>query len=169
MKSMGILSVFMMLFVAFAVQAQPSAIKIDQRQLVEYPKDAREEFLENMRDHLVALADIVTALATRNYIEAANIASSRLGMESRGADGCRPMKSHSSMDMMRMHSQPDSMALMMPGDMKKLGQRMHRFADEFAEAARNNTDLQHDDVAVLAALGKLVQACSDCHSKFRIR
>ena len=58
------------------------AMAEDHRTPVKFPPQLRAHTLINMRDHLLALAQIQDALAAGAYDEAASIAEQRLGMSS---------------------------------------------------------------------------------------
>ena len=52
-----------------------------------FPPQLRDHTLSNMRDHLLALAEIQDQLARQRYDKAAEIAEQRLGMSSLGLHG----------------------------------------------------------------------------------
>jgi hypothetical protein len=151
-----------------------SVINSDSRQLLNYPPDVRAHALANMRRHLQALAEIMDAFAKAKYAEAAEIADTRLGMDSPGAAGCRPDTMKMDMKTMPMlMSESDhlnhQMALLMPEKMRELGQNMHRSANEFAVKARD-ADKDSKNVTVAAvALAKIAQQCVACHESYRMQ
>ena len=100
--------------------------------------------LGNMRDHLVAINEILTYLATDELEKAADVAESRLGFSSFESHGA----SH--------------IAKFMPEDMAATGTAMHRAASQFARVAQEGE--------VLPAYKKLkdiTAACTACHAAYR--
>ncbi len=145
--------------------AQPSA---DERQLVNYPPEVKAHALTNMRGHLQTLSAIMDALSKARYSEAADLADTRLGMNSEGAAGCRVDEPHNMSTMASQAEHMDHMmAQYMPEDMRKLGQTMHRSANDFATVARSAAK-SGDGSAPLAALGKVMENCAACHARYRL-
>ncbi len=141
----------------------------DARQKVDYPDEVKAKFLANMRDHLESLADIAEALSQAQYARAADIADTELGMNSQGATACRPSAQGKSMHpMMDGAGQDHLMAQRMPAEMRKLGQNMHRAANEFAEVARKAEQPSGSPAAASAALGNVIKQCTICHAAFRV-
>ena len=105
--------------------------------------------LANMRDHLLALAQIQESLASGAYDRAAQTAEQRLGMSSLQAHGA-----HES-------------SRFMPEGMRSLGTSMHRSASRFALEAQNSA-ATGDLKPALAALAQLTQACVACHAGYRL-
>ncbi len=128
-------------------EAQPPA---DTRVLVRFPEAMRLHTIGNMRDHLLALEEVSTALARGAYDEAAGVAESRLGMSSLEAHGA----SH--------------VAPFMPRGMQEAGERMHREASRFALEAQN-ANATGDVRPALAALGGVMRQCVACHSAYRLQ
>ncbi len=122
----------------------------DMRQFVKFPDDMRVGTLANMRDHLLALSQIQSALATEKYADAADIAENRLGMSS-----------------LKLHGAHDA-AKFMPQGMQETGTLMHRTASRFAIQAQNAA-ATGDAKPALAELGQLTQACVACHAGYRIQ
>lgn len=118
----------------------------DTRQLVELPEMMQQHMLSNMRDHLVAINEIITSLANEELAKAAEVAESRLGMSS--------LQSHGA----------GHMAKFMPEGMRQAGTNMHRAASRFAITA------QEGEVRpAYKALSELTSACVACHAGYRIR
>ncbi len=116
----------------------------DVRQLVKFPDMMRTHMLGNMRDHLVALNEILTYLAADELEKAAEVAEWRLGFSS--------LKSHGA----------SHMAKFMPEEMAAAGTAMHRAASQFARVAQEGE--------VLPAYKKLkdvTAACIACHARYR--
>ncbi len=125
----------------------------DQRELIELPAPMQDHMMANMRDHLLALNEILGHLADGNAGEAAQVAEKRLGVSSLDSHGA----SH--------------MAPFMPEPMRQFGTQMHRFASQFAIAA---TEAEVEDTAasqrrIYAALRDITTNCNACHSAYKIR
>jgi hypothetical protein len=118
----------------------------DEREFVELPAMMQEHMLSNMRDHLVALSEILAKLAAGELEAAAQIAEFRLGMSSLESHGA----SH--------------MAKFMPEGMRSAGTNMHRAASRFAVKAQEGEVLPAYKV-----LSEVTAACVACHSAYRIR
>jgi hypothetical protein len=99
---------------------------------------------ENMRDHLVAVQEIVSSAGSSDF-EGVSRAAERLG---------------SSPQMAQMCSHWGAGA---PGFTEQ-ALAFHRTADEIGAAARDR-----DQARVLAALGKTLSACTGCHATFKQR
>jgi hypothetical protein len=122
----------------------------DAREQVEFPTALREHELANMRDHLLSLQQIQEALAKGGFDKAADIAESRLGMNS-----------------LKLHGAHE-VAPYMPRGMQELGEAMHRSASRFALAA-TDASATGDVRPALAALSQLTQQCVACHAAYRLR
>lgn len=118
----------------------------DSRQFVELPDMMQQHMMANMRDHLVALNEILVNMANDNLDEAADIAEFRLGMSSMKAHGAHHM------------------AKFMPEGMCQAGTNMHRAASRFALKAHEG-----DALSAYKALSEMTSACVACHSGYRIR
>ena len=118
----------------------------DGRVMVELPAKMQEHMLSNMRDHLMALNDILTSMAKNELEKAADIAEHRLGMSSLDSHGA----SH--------------LAKFMPEGMRKAGTSMHKAASRFALKAQEGEILP-----AYRALAEVSAACVACHSGYRIR
>ncbi|MFC3676107.1 hypothetical protein [Ferrovibrio xuzhouensis] len=122
----------------------------DERQLVTYPEALRIRTLANMRNHLLALSEIQEALATSDFDKAADIAESRLGMNSLSLHGAHEV------------------APFMPEGMQLAGTAMHHAASRFALAAKD-AGVTGDMKSALSALAMTTQACTACHSAYRLQ
>ena len=125
----------------------------DSRQMVKLPPMMQDHMLANMRDHLVALDEMLGELSTGNVDKASEIAEKRLGMSSMGLHGAAHM------------------GKFMPKEMGMIGTNMHRAASRFVVVARNaelepGTDAQHK---VYKALQEITTNCNACHQGYRIR
>jgi len=125
--------------------AQPA----DSRLPVRFPEPLRTHTLANMRDHLMALGEIQTALARADFDAAAEIAEKRLGMSSLGLHGAHEV------------------ARYMPKAMQDAGTAMHRSASQFAVVAKD-ASVTGDLKAAVGALARVNQTCVGCHAGFRL-
>lgn len=133
-----------------AAHGQPSTAPEDLRVLVNFPDAMRTHTLANMRDHLLALAEIQDALGRGAFDQAGAIAEKRLGMSS--------LQSHGAHDV----------AKIMPPGMQAAGTAMHRSASQFAAVAQD-ASVTGDLKATLAALAKVSNTCVACHAGYRIQ
>ncbi len=118
----------------------------DARRLVQLPEMMQQHMMSNMRDHLVAINEILINMANGDFEEAAEIAEHQLGMSSLESHGA----SH--------------MAKFMPEGMRQAGTLMHKAASRFA------LKVQEEDVLpAYNALSEVTSACVACHSGYRIR
>ena len=118
----------------------------DTRQLVQLPEMMQQHMLSSMRDHLVAINELLIMMANGDLEEAAEIAEYRLGMSS--------LESHGAAHM----------AKFMPEGMRQAGTSMHRAASRLALKAQEG-----DILPAYNALSEVTSACVACHSGFRIR
>ena len=118
----------------------------DSRQLVKLPEMMQQHMMSNMRDHLVAINEILINMANDKLEQAAEIAESRLGMSS-----------------LKLHG-ASHMAKFMPEGMQKVGTSMHSAASRFALKAQEGEVLP-----AYSALSDVTSACVACHSGYRIR
>lgn len=126
------------------------AMAADPRVMVQFPEMLRTHTLANMRDHLLALAEIQDHLARGAYDKASDIAEQRLGMSSLGLHGAHDV------------------APFMPPGMQAAGAAMHRSASQFAIVAKDSS-VTGDLKASLAALAEVSQTCVACHAAYRIQ
>ncbi len=131
------------LFVAGAPAAD------DMRRAVTMPDMMQAHMRANMRDHLLAISEIQSALATGEYDRAADIAEQRLGMTSLEVHGARHM------------------AGMMPEGMQAIGTSMHHAASRFAIAAQD-VATSDDLPRALGALAEVTRQCVACHADYRL-
>jgi len=99
---------------------------------------------QNMRDHLVAVQEIILALATEDY-PAIEKAAGRIGFSEQMGQMCSHMGAGA------------------PG-FTDVALTFHHTADTITAAAK-----QRDRVAVTRALGATLQTCTGCHATFRQR
>lgn len=122
----------------------------DARVLVKFPEHLRVHTIANMRDHLLALAEIQEALARGSYDEAGKIAEDRLGMSSLPVHGAHEVAKY------------------MPQGMQDAGTAMHRGASRFALELQH-TAITRDLKPALAALAETTRACVACHAGYRLQ
>ena len=119
------------------------------RVAVRFPEPMRAHMLANMRDHLLALAEIQDRLARGAFDQASDIAEQRLGMSSLGLHGAHEV------------------AAFMPQGMQDAGTAMHRSASRFALVARD-ASVTGDLKSALSALATVSRTCVACHAAYRL-
>ncbi len=129
---------FSLVFASNAISAE------DKRELVKMPQMMQEHQLANMRDHLMAINEILMNMGNNELDKAAKIAETRLGMSSLSSHGA----SH--------------MANMMPKGMQEIGTNMHKAASRFALRAEEG-----DRLVAYKALQEITAACVACHAGYR--
>ncbi len=137
----------------FTVAGETVAAAGDQRQMVELPPMMQEHMLGNMRDHLLALNEVLLMLAAGDMDQAGQIAENRIGLSSLQLHGA----SH--------------MAPFMPEQMRTIGTDLHKAASRFAVVAQD-AGVEHSYAAqqkVYGALAEITARCNACHAAFRIR
>lgn len=120
----------------------------DTRQLVEMPTEARAGLRAEMLDFQSALHQVVEALATGKFADAANIAENNIGTSAMGRHRTAPSNARPGM--------------FMPADMHAIARNMHFAATEFAKTARTG-----DLAKSLGALQPVMGACVACHRSYR--
>ena len=141
------------LFAVTGVSPQQTSASEDNRELVKLPQMMQEHMLANMRDHLVALDEMLSALAQGKTDEATEIAEKRLGMSSLSLHGAAHLGKY------------------MPKEMGAIGTQMHRAASRFVITARDaeldpGLDSQRK---VYQALQAITENCNACHQSYRLR
>ena len=116
----------------------------DKRVYVEMPKMMQEHQLGNMRDHLMAINEILEEMGKGELDKAADIAEARLGMSSLGLHGA----SH--------------IAKIIPKEMGAIGTSMHKAASRFALKAQEG-----DALPAYKALQEVTAACVACHAGYK--
>jgi cytochrome c556 len=125
----------------------------DDRELVKLPPMMQEHMLANMRDHLIAIEEILGELASGNVDEASAIAENRLGMSSLSLHGA------------------EHLGKFMPEAMGAIGTQMHRAASRFSIVAQD-AELNAGKTPqrkVYKALQEITENCNACHRAYRIR
>ena len=147
-------------------QEHMAAMQQDARELVNFPPEMRQHTLANMRDHLMALSDILAAMSGGRYANAAAIADQRLGLGSPSADGCKPEGNAPQMSKpARMDHQ---MAQFMPEGMRQIGLNMHEAASAFAKEASKAVRTGNAKPA-LASLSRVTEQCAACHLTYKVQ
>jgi hypothetical protein len=121
----------------------------DPRELVALPPVMQQHMLANMRDHLLAIAEIQDALANGEFDHAADVAERRIGMSSLAAHGAAHMAPY------------------MPQPMQAIGTQMHRAASRFALIAQE-VSVDGDLTRALKGLSGITRQCIGCHAAYRI-
>ena len=125
----------------------------DAREMVKLPKMMQDHMLANMRDHLVALDEMLGALAEGKTDVAAKVAEERLGMSSLSLHGAAHL------------------GKFMPKEMGAIGTGMHRAASKFVLVARD-AELEpglKSQRKVYKALQAITENCNACHQSYKIR
>ena len=136
--------------IALSILIMPVHAAEDLRVAVEMPDMMKFHMLANMRDHLLSLSEIQSALAKGEYDVAADLAEKSLGMTS--------LESHGAAHM----------AGFMPKDMQEIGNKMHRAASRFAVQAQE-AQVTRDLPRALGALSEVSQQCIACHASYRLK
>ena len=136
--------------IALSLLIMPVHAAEDFRVAVEMPDMMKSHMLANMRDHLLTLSEIQSALAKGEYDVAADLAEKRLGMTS--------LESHGAAHM----------AGFMPKGMQEIGNNMHRAASRFAVKAQE-AQVTRDLPRALGALSEVSQQCIACHAGYRLK
>lgn len=140
----------------------------DGRQLVNFPPEMRRHTLANMRDHLLALSEILSAMSAGQYAEAARVAGARLGSDSPSAEGCKDDAASGKPPMSRPTSMDHQMARYMPEEMRSIGLNMHQAASAFAAEA-TKADKSGNAKPALAALSQVTRQCAACHAAYKVQ
>jgi hypothetical protein len=129
-----------------AAPSSPSAHlvldQMDQRTPVPLLPMMAHHQKENMRDHLVAVQEIIAGLSVKDF-EAVRVSAGRIGYSERMGRMCEHMGSGA------------------PG-FTPLSLKFHHTADTIGEAAKNG-----DADGVLKALGNTLTVCTSCHQTFK--
>ena len=152
------LKLFLFISCLFAGEASGGPI---ERTAIDLPPMVRDQFLYNMRDHLMALSEIQTALAKGDFENAADIAAHRLGLNASSSAAC-------SMDGHKARPGDNSaLSKYMPEKMHRIGFEMHSAADQFAAEAREAAATR-DYGKAIASLSLVTKQCVACHSSFKL-
>ena len=122
----------------------------DTRQFVKLQAPAQEALVEEMRDNLVALNEVMSLIAAGKIKEAGEAAEAKLGVSAMGKHRDKPFDARPGPHM--------------PPAMHGIGIDGHRAASEFAAAAKGG-----DRDKALALLPNLTSGCVACHFSYRTR
>lgn len=145
-----------------------AAAASDSRQQVNFPLEMRQHTLANMRDHLEALSEILSRMSAGQYAKAAQVANSRLGMDSPSAEGCKAEDASGKPQMSKPANMDHQMSQFMPEGMRNIGLSMHQAASDFAVEA-NKAGKSGNPKQALAALSKVTQQCAACHASYKVQ
>jgi len=153
LKSAIILTGMVVLIAVSSLSLQSASAVEEKREFIELPPMMQEHMLANMRDHLVALDEMLAALAEGDTDEAARVAENRLGMSSLSLHGAAHI------------------GKFIPKEMGAIGTQMHHAASRFVIVARDaeldpGLDSQRK---VYKALQAITENCNACHQAYRIR
>jgi hypothetical protein len=102
--------------------------------------------MPNMRDHSIALNEILITMANGQLDQSAEVTESRPAMSSLESQGAR------------------NMAGFIPAGMRQAGMNMHRAASRFALKSQEG-----EATSAYTVLSGVASACVACHSGYRIR
>jgi hypothetical protein len=125
-----------------ASEAQQALDRLDARAAVPLLPMMADHQKQNMRDHLLAVQEIILALAADDF-PGVERAAGRMGYSEQTAQMCTHMGAGA------------------PGFTER-ALDFHHTADTIATAARQN-----DRAGVIEALGSTLQTCTGCHAVFR--
>lgn len=127
---------------SLSCEAREELDRLDGRRPVPLIPRMADHQKANMRDHLLAVQEIVTALSAGDF-SAVGQASARIGTSPQMTQMCTHMGAGAA-------------------GFTDLALQFHRSADEIGDAAA-----RHDRDAVTAALSRTLQLCNSCHATFR--
>jgi hypothetical protein len=113
----------------------------DKRVSLNLSSEMKRHQLSNMRSHVEAIRSIVGLIATKDFVNASEIAHSKLGLTEEMKKMCDMFENE---------------------DFKKLGMAFHKSGDELG-----NVLLKRDVNQSLKALSKTMGYCVECHATFR--
>ena len=175
-----------------ALTLPPALASEDVRQLVQLAPDIRDRFLAEMRQDLVHLDDVLSAITEGDMEEVARIAERRMGlghkriarMEQQGATDeeislliarIRKMVESEDADLPNaLHGAGQGgrgIGRFMPEELRAMGQEMHKAAYQLADAARaaKKPPLAEDYKKLISAVNDITTLCRGCHDTFRVK
>ena len=137
----------------FSTLSVSAADMEDNRVLIKLPNKIEEKFLQNMRDHIGALDDIVHAVRAGEFEKAKIVASSRLAWSS------------------FVHDENDEIAKHLPIPMRKMAEQMYDATGKFIWLAQNASveESTENYRNLFEALGNFTTTCRSCHETYRLR
>ena len=122
----------------------PASRAADPRQAIVLDESEQAFVLNEMRQYVVSLQRILTALANDDPIA--------LGQAAR------------TMGMQAMRDAPSTLMGKLPMEFRRLGMPTHKAFDEIADAAESGEDTR----AILGRLGTVLNNCVACHASYRL-
>ncbi len=178
-------------FVIFAPMTSGALAAEDNRQFVKVNPQVIDRFLAEMRQDLVHLDDLLSAISEGDLEEAARIAERRMGLahkriEMMVANGASDTQIAKFIAKVRKWADNDELDLskalhgkgqgrgvgqFMPEELRAMGQEMHKAAYAFADVARAaKTPPTADDYKkIFSAVNDITTLCRNCHDTFRVR
>ncbi len=152
MRSWNLSAITFCLIVAGFTYVYAEELK-DTRTLVKLPSDIEQKMIVIMRDHIRALEDIIYAIQVEDYDEAEQIVESRLGWSSSLSPEEQEVTKH------------------WPEAMQKMGKNLYHAANDYIDVSQNAKAKYSKESSekVIAALGKVINACRSCHETYRFR
>jgi hypothetical protein len=118
----------------------------DNRIGVAFSEPLKQQLMSNMRDHMVALSEILGHMAYDDLNQAAEVAEKQLGLSAKHAHGTAKLGKY------------------MPPEMRQAGYNMHSAASYFAKVAKTG-----DAESAYEALAELSVTCVECHAAYKLK
>ncbi|MFP4125441.1 MAG: hypothetical protein ACLFU0_02195 [Alphaproteobacteria bacterium] len=182
-------AVLVAVLAAGGTRAQPSE---DPRRVIELPPEVADELRAEMRDHMDTLDELVGAVATGAFDQAAKIAETRMRMghrlderlraagysEAEIEDFRRALKAQGWEPGRGLRGEGPASGVaggmgpgrFVPDDFRAMGQTFHQAAQEFAATARQvgEPPTVADYENVLSAMQFVTSTCRSCHATYRL-
>lgn len=127
-----------------AMMYLPASRAADPRQPIVLDETEQAFVLNEMRQYVVSLQQILSALANDDPIAVGQAARS--------------------MGMQAMRDAPSTLMGKLPMEFRRLGMPTHKAFDEIADAAESG----EDNRAILGRLGAVLNNCVACHASYRL-
>lgn len=131
---------------AMALALPAGGAEKDTRQKFTMPEPVARHMKSIMRDHLLAVHDVLFLLSHNELKLAADTAEQRLGLSSVAPLGAHHVNSY------------------FPKQARGISLQMNRAASRFAEVARSG-----DLTQAVAAMSKVTEQCAACHFGYRLQ
>ena len=128
-----------------ATDSTNSKVQSDLRQAADFPPPIKTALKQRMRENLMYVNQIETAIAANDMNSAAEIAEFKLGLSSLGPHNAR--------------QEP-----YMPEGMRHLGMEMHKASSRLARVTHEG-----DQLSALRSLSEVTTLCVACHATYRVR
>lgn len=138
------LSALLLTVTLLTILFTPAGRAADPRQAIVLDEAEQAFVLNEMRQYVVSLQQILTALANDDPI-AVGQAARTMGMQA-------------------MRDAPSTLMGKLPMEFRQLGMPTHKAFDEIADAAESGEDTQ----AILGRLGSVLTNCVACHASYRL-